>query len=334
MKTPYAKVSVIIPVYNVEQYIEKCITSVLSQTYKNIEIIIIDDCGSDKSIQIAESLISGLENRAKILYNQCNQGPSISRNNGINVVSGKYFYLLDSDDYIDCDAIEKLVACADSTDADMVVGCIKKCEDNKETYIRNEFPAHASLSDIRAAFYRNEFKPYGSHKLINLEQYRKSGVIFYPGIFHEDLLWLIQLLYSFKRIEFVNDSILNYQIRPQSTSTSNDNYDLRAKSFAVILKEMYTTARVKSIPDMELFDMCWITYFTNAYSLALNTNKWSIFQKAAFIKDLLQIRPIPWDTYRKMDPRGRFVYAVKRFVPSHWALLFRAKLAELFKKKK
>ena len=93
------KVSVIIPVYNVEKYLEKCISSVLKQNMIDLEIIICNDASTDDSAKIIEKYIK-IDNRIKLITHKENQGLSISRNDGIEIASGEYIFLLDSDDYI------------------------------------------------------------------------------------------------------------------------------------------------------------------------------------------------------------------------------------------
>ncbi len=100
-------VSIIIPIYNSEKYLKTCVNSILNQTYKNIEVILIDDGSTDESRKICEKL-KNKDNRIKFIF-QSNGGPSVARNNGISQAKGKYIFFCDSDDYIDSNVIEILV---------------------------------------------------------------------------------------------------------------------------------------------------------------------------------------------------------------------------------
>lgn len=100
------KVSVIIPVYNSEKYLKQCLDSVLSQTYKNLEIICIDDCSTDKSVKIIKSIN---DSRIKLIKLKTNSGAGVCRNKGIDVATGDYICFLDSDDYWYLDKIEKQI---------------------------------------------------------------------------------------------------------------------------------------------------------------------------------------------------------------------------------
>ena len=104
------KVSIIVPVYNVSQYIVKCLDSIYGQTYNNIELILVDDCGSDDSMTIVHDyLASHVSIDAHIISHKKNRGLSAARNSGMEKASGEYVYFLDSDDYITLDCIEALV---------------------------------------------------------------------------------------------------------------------------------------------------------------------------------------------------------------------------------
>lgn len=101
-----SKVSVIIPMYNSEKYIKDCINSVINQTYKNLEIIVVDDASKDLSVDIINSI---KDERIKLIKLQKNNGVSIARNKGIEIAKGKYICFLDSDDIWELDKIEKQV---------------------------------------------------------------------------------------------------------------------------------------------------------------------------------------------------------------------------------
>ena len=114
------KVSVIIPIYNVEDYLPKCLESVINQTYKNLEIICVDDCSPDNSSQILKEY-ENKDKRIKIVNRKQNGGLSAARNSGMDVATGEYIYFLDSDDWIDLDYIEKMVQAMEESEAEIVL---------------------------------------------------------------------------------------------------------------------------------------------------------------------------------------------------------------------
>ena len=120
-------VTIGIPVYNVEAYIEKCLLSVLDQTYANLEVLVIDDCGTDKSMDIVRQIqrTHARGKCVKIIKQPQNCGLSEARNTAILNTKGKYVYFVDSDDFIEKQTIEKMVAQAEKHKADIVMSSIQ-----------------------------------------------------------------------------------------------------------------------------------------------------------------------------------------------------------------
>ena len=118
------KVSIIVPIYNVEKYIEKCASSLFQQTYKNVEYIFVDDCGGDNSIKILERLVEEkypeLKDNILIIPNEKNLGPSKSRLEGIKKAKGEYILFVDSDDWIEKNTLDILIKRAEEKGADLI----------------------------------------------------------------------------------------------------------------------------------------------------------------------------------------------------------------------
>ena len=121
--------SVVIPAYNVEKYIERCITSVLKQKLKDIEIIVIDDGSKDKTADICKKLSQ--DNKNIIFKRVENGGCSAARNLGISMAKGKYIAFLDSDDWVEEDMYLNMVKELEKNQADIVICGIKKIDENK-----------------------------------------------------------------------------------------------------------------------------------------------------------------------------------------------------------
>ena len=119
------KVSILVPIYNVENFISRCLESLFSQTYSNIEYVFVNDCTPDNSMTILSDMLQKYPSRAtmvKIINNPENQGIAIVRNTLLENATGEYILFVDSDDWIEKDMVENLVERATSTDAD-IVGC-------------------------------------------------------------------------------------------------------------------------------------------------------------------------------------------------------------------
>lgn len=128
------KISVIIPVYNCEKYLKRCIDSILKQDFKDYEIILIDDGSKDSSLKIIKQY-SKCDKRIKYIH-QKNSGPAIARNNGIDLAEGKYIMFIDSDDYINENYMSSYLAEIDNTDYDVVMGGYTKIIGDKVDYKR------------------------------------------------------------------------------------------------------------------------------------------------------------------------------------------------------
>ncbi|NFH68056.1 glycosyltransferase [Clostridium botulinum] len=130
------KVSIITPVYNVEECIEKSIKSVINQTCKEFEFLLIDDGSKDRSIEIAKSLLEGSDINFKIITQE-NAGVSCARNRGINIASGEYITFLDSDDYIDARFVELMYEKAKETECDVVFCDYSEVDSNGNVLVKN-----------------------------------------------------------------------------------------------------------------------------------------------------------------------------------------------------
>lgn len=113
------KVSIIIPFYNTQEYLKKCLESVVNQTLKEIEIFLIDDCSADNSLEIAQEYAQK-DSRIRLIQNKKNSGQGFSRNLGINIAKGQYIAFLDADDFVDLTMYEKLYTSAIKKDADII----------------------------------------------------------------------------------------------------------------------------------------------------------------------------------------------------------------------
>lgn len=118
------RVSILVPFYKVEKYVARCVESIFSQTYNNIEYVFVNDCSPDKSMEVINEYIAkyGVADKCKIIIHEENQGISASRNDCLDNMTGDYFLFIDSDDYIDKDMVELLVEAAMKENAD-IAGC-------------------------------------------------------------------------------------------------------------------------------------------------------------------------------------------------------------------
>lgn len=150
-------VSIIIPVYNVEKYIARCLDSVISQTYQDLEIIVVNDATPDNSMAIVEEY-AARDSRIRIVHNSRNLGLMMTRKSGYAVAKGDYLTFLDSDDYLPLNAIEGLVAKAEEAGADIVSGIVKCLHVNgSESCLANSLPYGNDAEGTYKALLKNAF---------------------------------------------------------------------------------------------------------------------------------------------------------------------------------
>ena len=214
-------VSIIVPVYNVEDYLEECVKSIMAQSYKNLEIIIVDDGSTDGCPAMCDSLKKG-DKRISVIHKQ-NGGLSDARNVGIDAASGKYICFVDSDDYIHSKYVEKLLTAVLESGADMSVCGFtnieldgsRKIEEKPEKAILDADGYWETLfSRMRITFV------VAWDKLYKKELFKKLR--FAEGKINEDEIILLDLVNSCKKISIVGDSLYYYRERPDSIMGKKD----------------------------------------------------------------------------------------------------------------
>lgn len=215
-------VSIIIPVYNVADFIIPCLSSVAEQSYYHIEVIIVDDCGTDNSMQLVEQFISNYKGSIKfrILKHSRNAGLSAARNTGTAHAAGQYIYYLDSDDMLTPDTIKNLLEKAEETDADMICGeyCFVGGEDIFDGHmnLKSDEVIIQGTQNILEALCRRQYFVTAWNKLIKTDFLKKSGVSFIEGLLFEDDPWSVELAYKLNKIVLLNKKTYQYVYRKTS----------------------------------------------------------------------------------------------------------------------
>ena len=165
------KISVIIPVYNVEQYLERCVKSVINQTYKNIEIILVDDSSTDSSLEVCNKLAQK-DSRIKVIHKE-NGGLSSARNVGLDVAKGKYITFIDSDDVPEVTWAEKLYNAAKANDADIAFSGYDRVDLDTEKVVATEMTQYGTMN--KDVDWNDDFIVYANPSLWN-KIYRRDLV--------------------------------------------------------------------------------------------------------------------------------------------------------------
>lgn len=215
------KVSVIVPVYNVAPYIERCWLSIKQQTYRNLEVIFVDDCGTDDSVSILEGLIKeDAEIDCRIVHHERNRGLSAARNTGLSAATGEYVYFLDSDDDIAEDCIESLVRPVASDKVDVVVADYKVI--GPGGYLPLSLPEGLlkSNEEVLKTYADGKWYVMAWNKLCRREFLIENNLWFKEGLIHEDVLWTFMVACKAQNLYAVKKKLYNYYIRSASIMTS------------------------------------------------------------------------------------------------------------------
>lgn len=227
------KLSIIVPIYNAEKYIDKCIESILNQTFSDFELILVNDGSQDASLHICKTW-QEKDNRIRIIDKE-NGGVSSARNAGIDISNGEYIGFVDSDDYIDHHMYEKLFKAVESTNAD--IGICKRIIPGKAQNYGHEYPERRGFRFSESKqlwkdlFYQGNIETFVTNKIFKLDFIKRSAAYFRCYQLFEDRLYLIQLYNYDPLMIYINEALYFY--RPVQNSSVHRYYPQR---FDVIKK--------------------------------------------------------------------------------------------------
>lgn len=240
-------ITIIVPVYNVEKYIRECIGSLLNQTYKNLEIILVDDGSKDKSGKICENYANA-DSRVKVIHKE-NEGLGFARNTGLTVAQGKFVTFIDSDDVADADLVERLLKGITESKCDTCIGGFKRISVNGTT----SFVEQYDIALFTGAGVYNELfaRMLGSapdkHDAIRMSVWNvmysmdiiRKYKIEFPSerkFISEDIIWDSEYYKYAKRVKVIDSTAYNYRITPGSL-TQKYKPDM-LKKICVLYNEM------------------------------------------------------------------------------------------------
>ena len=212
-----AEISIIVPVYNVEKYLFKCVESLINQSFKDIEIILVDDGSTDNSLNICNEY-AAKDKRIKVI-SQKNAGPSVARNNALQLATGKYIGFVDSDDYIATDTYEKALKYM-SEDVSLVVWGVNVISDENLPYIKwfeNEYFGlkHSELQNVDDnILFSTAVVPW--NKLYRTSIIKSHNITFPEGKLYEDNAFWWKYIMCCDKIYFLNEKLHFYNMRSSS----------------------------------------------------------------------------------------------------------------------
>lgn len=238
--------SIIVPVYNVEKYLDKCLASILRQTFKNFECIIIDDGSPDNSNAIIDKYVK-LDQCFKVIH-QKNMGLSAARNAGLDIAKGEYVVFVDSDDYIADDYLEKFALKIADTDADIVIcGFIEAYKD----YEKNKVFAAESTEVIKQNILADVWPSYVWNKCYKKDLF--TNIRFPVGKIFEDILTIPKLCLYARKIVCIPDKLYYYNRQNENSITANMSSEKMYNLFQGHLKNR-NLAIMNNIRCLKLID--------------------------------------------------------------------------------
>lgn len=253
------QISIVVAVYNVEKYIDKCINSIVNQSFSNFELIIIDDGSIDKSGEICDNYAKK-DSRIKVIH-QKNQGLSMARNNGLNIAKGNYISFIDGDDFIHKDMYEVLYQNIINEGADIAVCNYEKVIEDNELFLKKK-KSKIIIYSNKAAVKQIVEKSRASMIVAWGKLYKKNlfeNIVYPKGMYHEDEFVTYKLLYKASKIVETTQNLYYYLQRKESITGSK--YNLKRLDKIKALKEAITFFKDKE--DKELVDLAIYRYMLN-----------------------------------------------------------------------
>lgn len=234
------KVSVIVPVYNTQKYLKRCIDSILNQTYNNLDIILVNDGSTDDSLKICEEYAK-IDDRISIISGK-NYGVSHARNIGIEKAKGEYLYFADSDDYLEFDAIEKMLREFVNADGELIIAGYNEIENKEKIAKKSWGNLRIKCNDAKKLILdENGAGGYLWNKLFKLSLIKEFKIKFDEKIYvWEDVLFVMEYLDKCKNINLIDDIVYEYCRRDGS-----------AVEYSVYTPRLYT--QLNAIEKIEKF---------------------------------------------------------------------------------
>lgn len=308
-------VSVIVPVYNVEKYIRRCVDSILAQTYKNIEIILVDDGSKDESGRICDEY-SKIDTRIIVVHKE-NGGLSSARNMGLDICHGKYILFVDSDDWIRDDAVEVAKSFIKNSEIEIVAFSFYIADSNIKSndYEIKHINVHNSELNTSDDLLQNFHRDWNKIMIVAWNKLYKKTVFdnlrFKEGVYHEDEYAIVEILKQTQTIYSI-DIPLYFYAMSENSIMRNKNCKINHKK-TIDLIEMYKE-RVEIFIDMEYINearYAFLDYITTIKEYYCSSDNEvaldSIKNHIRGIKKLLSYKKL------KESLSYRFVWKLKSF---------------------
>lgn len=285
------KISVIVPVYNVEKYLAKCLDSILMQSYRDIEVILVDDGSPDKCPQICDAYADS-DSRVKVIHKK-NGGLSDARNAGLKVAVGEYVAFVDSDDWVHEAYIKELVLAAKSIDADVAVCDYQSVNEFEVIEVKlnrakpREFDSISAVKDIFSA--DTVLWVMTWNKLYRRSLFTEHKIEFPTGKIHEDNFTTYKLLYFANKIAYIGKPLYYYLKR--EGSIMSDKFNKRRLDVLEALDKTEKFIDLYNIPVWSEFDNYRLMTYISLLDGALSAQRHGTAYTQAMVKRIRQVSP-------------------------------------------
>lgn len=211
------KVSIVIPVYNIAEYIEKCVESVTTQSYQNLEIILVDDGSTDESPILCDNLAK-TDARIRVIH-QKNGGLSVARNEGLAVATGDYVVFVDGDDYLTPISVEQLLVAVLTQDCPIGVGCFTSDAADLDTVVLEDSFSLGARESIREILTERQFFTCAWGKIYRRDLF--ETILFPAGLIYEDYAVVGRLFDAAKKVAFTGAKLYYYRYTPTGITKSS-----------------------------------------------------------------------------------------------------------------
>ena len=284
--------SIIVPAYNTEKYIDKCLKSIFSNTYKNFEVIIVNDGSTDKTEDIINKYIKKYDN---IIYiKQKNMGLSLARNNGVKKATGDYLLFIDSDDYVEKNLLENINK--DIDDLDVLRYQLNMVFNDKIIpYGEKEFNVTNGI-DAFEKIVRYKFIEMAALYVINRKYYLDNNFMFEKDVYHEDYGLLPLVIATAKKVKSINYLGYNYVQRDGSIMSSNDTEKMKKKMDDMLFLFTKAIKYLDNIPNSQNVKSFYANSIIDKYNSLSDELKKEYIKK---IKDLKIISYLSNDNFKR-----------------------------------
>lgn len=307
------KISVIIPVYNTEVYLNQCIDSVLHQTYKNLEVILVDDGSRDGSLEICKQY-KKKDNRITIIHQE-NGGLSYARNQGIKKATGEYITFLDSDDYWDdIMLIEKLVLKIRGRQPDIInyrykhyyedtnrfVNCLTSFEGNVTGLTKEEV--------IKILLDKGLYIASACNKLIRSDFLNSKQLYFHAGITSEDIDWCARILLTCESMDYCNTNAYVYRQRSGSIT-----HTVKYESVKQLAENIQNCIELGNIlKENDTMYTLYFTYVSYQYGVFLLSNHYARDKRTRLLRK--QMKNESWLLQFRSNKKVRMLYYLNKYI--------------------